>query len=113
MLMGTSPARDKGCDGRLSGMLNLGTQRCLLSGYLDFRQENVPQSSSTLEDIRLQKQGHEWHEEKFSWRPKKVWMAAYEKRIIIKLSSVFPILHFFFLVAEISFPFARDVQGRN
>lgn len=58
-------------------------------------------------------QGHEWHEEKLSWRPKKVWMAAYEKRIIIKLSSVFPILHFFFLVAEISFPFARDVQGRN
>lgn len=45
MLMPTSldykRPRDKGCEGHLSGMLNPGTQLCLLSGYLDLRQENV------------------------------------------------------------------------
>lgn len=78
MLMLTSLARDKSCEGHLSGTLNLGTQLCLLSGYLDLRQENVLLSSLTLEDVRLQSKAMEWHEEKLSWRSKKVWLMRKE-----------------------------------
>lgn len=78
------------------------------------RQESVLQVS-TLEDIRLQREamscmkGIKTHE-KLSFRPEKVWLMAYMKRITINL-SVFPMSFLFLLMAENPFPFVDRGSG--
>lgn len=70
-------------------MLSPGAQLWLLPVYLGLRQEDVLHVS-TLGDIRLQVEAMSCLKEiktreKFSWRPEKVWLAAYRKGTIIKL----------------------------
>lgn len=71
MLMPTSPARDKGCEGHLSGILNPGTQAMFAVSVSRFKAGKCS-SGINLGRHQAAEQGHEWHEQKLSWRPKKV-----------------------------------------